>query len=220
MTKFLSVYSFFPNPLGAARGGYLEWATDGAWGTKSSQVPALCPGGRGAPAPALARADPAVLKLAPRLEPLGAPVRPSRGHLRAPAPNRGTWRPRASWETGAHLSRLPPNPHSALPPAVPAQISNPSSIRGHRPLSRTSFLPLSRPTPCTIPPSERWENWPAAGQHPTKGLGAVTRWARTPRRRSQLPRTLQTRNRLRTAWPQMTASPPPPPAARRPRSFS
>lgn len=135
--------------------------------------------------PALARADPAVLKLAPRLEPLGAPVRPSRGHLRAPAPNQGTWRPRAPWETGAHLSRLPPNSHPALPPAVPAQISNPNSIRGHR----TSFLPLSRPTPCTIPPSERWGNWPAAGQHPTKWLGVVTRWARTPRRRSQLPGT-------------------------------
>ena len=170
--------------------------------------------------PALARADPAVLKLAPRLEPLGAPVRPSRGHLRAPALNQGTWRPHALWETGAHLSRFPPNPHPALPPAVPAQISIPSSIRGRRPLSRTSFLPPSRPTPCTIPPT---------------ALGKLARCREAPHQRagschavgantsqtfSAPPHTLLTRTRLRAARPRVTASPPPPVAARRPRSFS
>ena len=170
--------------------------------------------------PALARADPAVLKLAPRLEPLGAPVRPSRGHLRAPALNQGTWRPHALWETGAHLSRFPPNPHPALPPAVPTQISIPSSIRGHRPLSRTSFLPPSRPAPGTIPPSAlgKLARCRAAPHQRAGSCHAVG--ANTPKTFSAPPHTLLTRTRLRAAWPRMTASPPPPLAARRPRSFS
>lgn len=170
--------------------------------------------------PALARADPAVLKLAPRLEPLGAPVRPSGGHLRAPAPNQGTWRPHALWETGAHLSRFPPNPHPALPPAVPAQISIPSSIRGHRPLQdllspslsstsvhNTALRALGKLARCRAAPHQRVGSCHAVG-------------ANTPKTLSAPPHTLLTRTRLRAAWPRMTASPPPPLAARKPRSFS
>lgn len=170
--------------------------------------------------PALARADPAVLKLAPRLEPLGAPVRPSRGHLRAPALNQGTWRPHALWETGAHLSCFPPHP--------PTPICHRQSRR--RSLSRaqsegTVLSPgppfsLSRPTPCTIPPSERWENWPCrAAPHQRVGSCHAV-GANIPKTLSAPPHTLLTRTRLRAAWPRMTASPPPPLPARKPRSFS
>nr|XP_059889472.1 uncharacterized protein LOC132439216 [Delphinus delphis] len=58
----------------------------------------------------------------------------------------------ALWETGAHLGRFPPLP--TLPPAVPEavsgvpeQMSSMSPIRGHRPPSRTPFLPSSKSVP-------------------------------------------------------------------------
>lgn len=114
----------------------------------------------------------------------------------------------ALWETGAHLGRFPPPP--TLPPAVPEavsgvpeQMSSLSPIRGHRPPSRTPFLPSSNSVPNAALGA------PGKLAHRGERVAGVMGWAQTHRGHSQSPRhTLPTRNRFRAARPWMAGSPP------------
>ena len=92
----------------------------------------------------------------------------------------------ALWETGAHLGRFPPPP--ALPPAVPEavsgvpeQISSLSPIRGHRPPSRTPFLPSSNSVP------DAALGAPGKLAHRGERVAGVMGWAQTHRGRSPPP---------------------------------